>query len=1379
MLLQRLTPAYGIFILLFISLQGMSQQYSVKVKSIGFEDGLVSRNNGPFFQDSEGLMWIGSREGMSRYDGYRIKAYTEENGALVSNAVRSISQDKQGFLWLLGVDPNHNNDIVFQIFDTRQGKAIVATDFFESPLPMDVQNLLMIQSDYVSGNVWLVTKDYKVYLYHKPQENSPEFRLIYESNKPVFRMRSCPQGLWLSSEGLFQLLGPSGRMVKQVNTGIPKALPILGADDMGNVYYLKELPIADRPDHKPPVLFVNEHPLGGVSPSFWQGKRIMGFDPYHQQSWYLKQGAYGRAVYDGFLNELVEYDLEQEIQAFPIPLYFDRSGNGWASYDSRVNIIKLEKSLFTNYLTDISVFGINGYGARGLYVNDKNQLFTNGLGLSYRIDLKTGQAERFSPNSDFYGEKFKKGDVAKAYATLYSGGGDQEELKRLALVPDQEGNLWYTDEGVRLIKYDIRTQRFTDYTYANGYREKVQGESTIHWSAFSDSRSRLWLGGNVGLAILDEKDSVIRKIRDYNGFETLSRSSIYSFHENESGIWIGATTGLYLMNPEGKFVKRFHTEGDVNEQIPYNTIAHIREDKEGWLWLATRGGGIIKLNTTTGEFHQWTTKNGLSDNTVYATYEDNYGYLWVPSNRGIMRIRLDDFSISTYTTADGLIHEEFNTTSHFQAKDGRLFFGSIDGVTSFHPMDFLNESQEDIALKVVGLQKQERQTGLYQESTASYFESGAVRLDPGELGFSLEFTLLDFINSDENTFSYKIDGIDQLWNYVDQPEVRINSLPYGSYSLLVRGQGRQGQWSRELSIPVVVIRPFYLRWWFFTGIALILITLISWRVAYREKRLLLRQAVLEEEIASRTVKIRQQAEELQELDELKSKFFANVSHELRTPLSLILGPVNKLISRRDLDQGTRKDLIRIQKNSEQISKLVEEILDLTKLENKKVTARPKRIKLKSYFGRLYNSFESKASFQDIDFSYSYKGAEDQSFLLDPDMTERIINNLLSNAFKFTPAHGQIVLRVLSAPDYVQVSVSDNGSGISKQDLPHIFERFFQTKDSKRAASGGTGIGLALSKELAEAMNGQLIVQSEANKGSTFTLTLPLVSETISVDESVTIEQETPKQNNAVSKVPQKADYILVVEDHLDMRDFIVSSLSGDFDTMEAGDGQEALAILKASTHKPMLVITDMMMPEMDGIQLLTALKSIDTFQSIPVIMLTARTADEDKLEAFRIGVDDYLIKPFSVEELKARIRNQLKVSESRRVANLVSEVNYDHNNALDEKLENWLLEVKKITMESVHKVDFNIATVAGAVGLSERQFQRKLKNATGYTPNVYLKEIRLQMARSYLEQHKYNQVTEVSLAVGFTSTPYFSKLYKERFGKTPGAYFLEGAVYKD
>lgn len=1334
---------------------GMAQKYTVEMKSIEQEAGLISRNFRAFFQDADGIMWMGSDEGLNSYDGYRVKSYTVENGALLSNFAHGIAQDADGYLWLLGADPNKSNQLVIQIFNSRTGKATSHDKFFGNSFPMDLSNLLFFRSDYLSATVWLITKDHKIYTYKK-RDGVLSFQLAYESPKPMFFGATCPQGFWIEYENSFRLIDSNGRNIKEINTGDRRSHGILGTDHLGNIYYFRDMPLEGAPGEYRDVIFSNQVPLGNGTAKFWEGHRISGFDPYNVQAWFVQPTAPGRTIYNNFLDKLVEFDLGEEFHAFPVLLHFDRFGNGWASFDSKINILKLRKSRFTNYLTDEHVFGVNAYGARGLYVNDQNELFTNGLGASYKIDLSTGKKEAFSPHTDFY----------------ESGAVDQEYLKRLSLIADKEGNLWYTDEGHRLFKYEIKTKKFKDFTFPDEVLKSSLGGLILHWSSYIDQSGKLWMGAREGISYLDPNDSTLAKLQDYGDFGALKQSPVYDFYENEAGIWIGASTGLYLMTPEGKLIKRFHTNGENGEKIPFNIITHIREDDTGWFWLATRGGGLVKLNPRNGEYKHWTTADGLSDNTIYATYEDDFGFLWIPSNSGIMRLEPNTFSVSTYLKGDGLIHEEFNMGSHFQAPDGRLFFGNIDGVTSFHPMDFIDERKADVELKVVGLEKQERKTGLYKDASSSYFESNGVALNPGELGFSLQFTLLDFIDSEENTFSYKIDGIDQNWNYIDQPTVRINSLPFGKYTMLVRGQGRQGQWSRELSIPIVVIRPFYLRWWFFTGIGLSLIALIWWRVSFREKRLLQHQSVLEKEIANRTVKIRQQAEELQELDNLKSKFFANVSHELRTPLSLILGPVNKLISRKDLDQNARKDLIRVQENSQQISKLVEEILDLTKLENKKIIPRPKSVGLKSFFGRLYNSFESKATFQDIKFHYSYKGDEHQSFLLDSDMTERVVNNLLSNAFKFTPANGNIVLRVLSAEDYIQVSVSDNGTGISKQDLPHIFERFFQTKDSKRAASGGTGIGLALSKELAETMNGQLIVQSEVDMGSTFSLTLPCLKDTQSVDEltpPVPTHNPVPK----TGKVAKNDAYVLVVEDHPDMRNFIVSSLSDDFETMEAGNGIEALAIIEASEQKPELIITDMMMPEMDGMELLSTLRSKQSYLSIPVIMLTARTADEDKLEAFRVGVDDYLIKPFSIDELKARIINQLKTAESRRVANLVSEVNYQHGNTPDDKLEEWLLEVKRITQENVDKVDFNIASVAEAVGLSERQFQRNLKKATGYTPNVYLKEIRLQMARNYLEQHAYPQVSEVSLAVGFTSSPYFSRLYKERFGKTPAAYFLE------
>ena len=556
---------YFILAGLIVSVQMTAQEYKVKVKSIGMEDGLVSRNIGPFFQDARGLMWMGSNEGMSSYDGYHVKSYTEQNNALISNSVQQIAQDKAGNLWLLGLDPNRSNDPVFQIFNPQFNKAIAATDFFGSTLPVDIPNISSIHSHHLSDQLWLITKDYKVYLYDQSVD-VPVFQLVYTADKYISSAETCPQGIWLSTTGAFQLLAASGSIIREFDTGLSVSPGILGTDEMSNVYYHREMPNADRSEDNPPVIFVNRLPLAGATSEFWKEKRIIGFDPYSIQSWYIRPGVHGRTVYDSFLNELVEFDLEEEIHGFPKLLHFDRFGNGWASFDSKVNIVTLERSLFTNYLTDLKVFEINGYGARGLYVNDQNELFTNGLGPSYRIDLTTGEEMIFGPITDFYSTKTVGADTTLVYNHIYGGGGDQEFLKRLALVTDKQGNLWYTDEGVRLYKYDIQTKKFTDYTYVkNHHSTKLPAGSIIHWSAFFDSNEKLWLGGHTGLAYLDKKDSLLKKVRDYDVFTTLANSAIYSFHENSSGIWIGATTGLYLMNLKGEFLKRFHTDGAIDE----------------------------------------------------------------------------------------------------------------------------------------------------------------------------------------------------------------------------------------------------------------------------------------------------------------------------------------------------------------------------------------------------------------------------------------------------------------------------------------------------------------------------------------------------------------------------------------------------------------------------------------------------------------------------------------------------------------------------------------------------------------------------------------------------------------------------------------------
>ncbi len=1326
------------------------QEYQFKIKSIGVEDGLTNRNVTAMFQDRDGFMWFGTRHGLNRYDANRVTTFTKKKGNLIFNNVEWISQDGNDLLWIYGRDPNQNNRVLIQIFDPKTGSSKLLDDFFGIDLPFSQDEVLTFRSSYASRDLWIIVQN-KIYRYHP--ESRGLIELIYSSSENIFEIIAGPKGFWFYEDGKYQLIDPKGKIIRVINkaNGLPSG--IHGIDKDGEIFF--EDKVTSSSGDSIGSTFIHS----ATTPTerhidITNKYRIMGINAYQGQYWRNAAGGIGVFNLDGEL--IHQFDMAYEIFSYPALVYFDRFGNGWANHEGKINMFTLKKSKFKNYLTDISVFGINAYGARGLYL-DGNDLYTNGLGLSYKVNLLTGEKEEFGPGAEFYA----------------GGGGDQAKLKRLALIKDRAGNLWYTDEGVRVAKYDIRTKKFTDYGYP---QEEIAQNSLsadpivmkVHWAAHIDRNGKLWIGRFHGLGYMPKNGNTLFNFKNYGEYTELRKAGVYAFHENDEGIWFGTTTGLYLMTFSGEITRRFYTGGTNNDYIPYNTIAHIREDEEGWFWLASRGGGLIRLNPDTGDYEQWTTEDGLSDDIVYASFEDDYGFLWVSSNQGIMRISKSDFSVSTYLQGDGLIHEEFNTGSYLQADDGRIFFGGLDGVTMFHPKDFLEEENDALAIQLVNLEKQQKKTGLYSDATLDLFSDKQITVRPRELGFVLNFSLLDYLDSEFNTFSYQIDGLDASWNYIDQPSIRINALPYGTYTMKLRGQGPQGQWSKEVEIPLIVIRPFYLRWWFYVLSVLTLVLVVLLFIRNRVKKLQKAKITLEYEVEQRTQQIAEQAQELREMDKVKSRFFANVSHELRTPLTLILGPVTNLLRKKGLDQDLKRELVRVQRNGDGMSNLVEEILDLSKLDAKKLTINSHATLVKEYFEVIFNNFLSQANIKGIDYEYAYQGEETLTVLLDQRLTDRIITNLLSNAFKFTDQGGKVNFLVIVEEDRLVIEVSDSGVGISDKDIPHIFDRFFQTKDVNKPVQGGTGIGLAMSKELSQLLNGDLHVQSTIDHGSTFTLTLPKV-----IHERPEVAREQPalgavEDESELIEIDTSKTRLLLVEDNIDMQEFIVQVLS-DFHTIEcAGNGKEGLEMLQQE-QLPDIIISDMMMPEMDGLAFLKHVRAMDKTKDIPLLMLTARSAEEDKLEAFTLGVDDYQLKPFSVEELKARLKNLLRNAENRRTADQEQDNLTPVENSLPLKDE-WLESLRRSTEESIHRVDFNISTIAETIGLSERQLQRNLKKTTGLTPVVFVKEIRLQMARGYLEKRTYMQVKDVAQAVGFTSTPYFSKQFYERFGKRPSEY---------
>ena len=546
---------------------------------------------------------------------------------------------------------------------------------------------------------------------------------------------------------------------------------------------------------------------------------------------------------------------------------------------------------------------------------------------------------------------------------------------------------------------------------------------------------------------------------------------------------------------------------------------------------------------------------------------------------------------------------------------------------------------------------------------------------------------------------------------------------------------------------------------------------------------------LEEEVARRTEQIEEdkaviekQAEDLKKLDELKSRFFSNVTHELRTPLTLIIGPLKQLLKSESLDTPkARKTLVAIAQNGGQLKQLVEEILDLSRLDAKKLILNKEPVRLRNVLEKWIANFEPEAENRKIKFKLEYDAETNLYLNLDVQKLERIVVNLLSNAFKFSSEGDLITLKVSEENTQMKIEVQDTGFGIHEEDLPNIFQRFYQSKQTNQSLQGGLGIGLSLCDELAKLMKGKISARSKLGHGSTFTLVFPKEKVegimTPRGEELYHKPERRDKRKDVIGKTKRKN--ILIVEDNVQMQEFVKDILDPIANIQIANNGKEALKILHYESADVQLIVSDIMMPEMDGFTLLEVLKMEKRWQMTPMIMLTARADIQDKISALTIGVDDYIVKPFEPDELVARVQNLLTKLDLRNepieVDQTKEEIKQEYKISNDvEKVESadikWLRKVEKIAIKNVSSPNFNVKQFAFEVHLGDRQLSRKLKKLTGMTPGNYFIEVRLQTAKHLLENRAFSTVAEVSNHVGFSTVEYFSRIFKERFGKLPTEY---------
>ncbi len=1400
-------------------------QFNTNVQFYDTEKGLSHRDVQAIHEDSLGFIWLGTNYGLNRFDGYHFKIFTKEKHGLQSNMINHIVEDGQGWMWLFYTTNRlFKTPVSIDLFNPVTEEVISFEERFGANLPFDFKDITSFTSSE-DGKIAFVTNKHQFILYSSEGgfvvsdlAINPITLNCFSRHNTVWATltlrdsfeREVIVGIDLTLDSLFKdivvELDYEGKLLNRFEHDyLFQKNYVAGVDQYDNLWYL--LKHAENNIHRGAGF--NKAAIKKIDPSGNEtelplnqsalvGDSILWVKeaPIHSDN--LKVNALNKSFcISGFKHFVVYHpqtewyevlNLEHERLIFKNDIFFDQKGRTWVGTEFGLYVIELNSNPFKkihhiNEQSDFQPF-------RGIAQDPQNNFWVC-------TDRGAPALLFIESNDNQYESAFNLTKWAFGY--------------KYAIYSDREGFLWFASgENEYIAKYDVNSDAPELIPFP--VSSKGSDLNANIWSFHQDSKNTMWFGTDVGvIGYLDEKLSV-KTLPELEGVSNQG-GCIYHFLQGQNDkTWVATDKGLFNLDIENKRIAAY----PPSENLPFlNTgIFHIHEDTDGSFWMGTRGMGLIHWFPGAETYEQFTKADGLSNNTIYAVYVDGFGNLWLTSDYGIMQFNLSSQHTIAFLEKDGIAHNEFNRLSHFQTKDGTLLFGGINGITAFHPKDLVGDSlTANTPIVITGFQQFDGEQNKLTDKTNELILANEIVLNPDDRFFRLEFSLLSFFDLDNIQYAHKVEGVDEEWTYQKENSIRFSRMPYGNHTLRIKSQASNGQWSnQELTINVQVLKPFYLQTWFFVlsgALALILGYAYSqWRVS----SLQIRQRELENTVKERTKKIREdkkiieeQAEELKSLEQLKSRFFANVSHELRTPLTLLLGPINTLLETKKEAAEQQKLLKFVQRNGRQLLKLINEILDLSKLEANKLEVVEEPVLFYHFLNLQLAQFHSFAASVEVNLHADFDPDNDLKIMLDANKFEKILHNFVSNALKFTPARGKVALTIKESKEQLTLKVKDTGKGIHPDDLPHIFDRFYQSKQDGETPKGGTGIGLSLCRELGNLLGGKVWAESELGKGSTFYFQfpkkiaseelIPLSKEEAEVQNGVSSElidspllEATPlaslsAEAQGVTSGPSKAT-ILIVEDNIDLREYLTMILS-DYHLITAENGKVGLNCLQQTATPSQreslgqgvnpkgagcqLIISDLMMPVMDGFEFMEKVKADPRFSHLPFIVLTAKVNIHAKLKALRIGVDDYLTKPFNEAELIARVENLLE--------NYAARQSGEQNDASKEtKMENnpkehsWLKMLEEHTIAHIENAQFNLDQVSEALSISGRQLQRKLKTLTGLTYTQYLREVRLQKARELLENKKMDSVKSVVLTVGFRDPKYFTAIFKQRFGKTPSDY---------
>lgn len=1313
------------FIPIFCQAQSVEEHYYFKNLSI--RNGLSQNTVNAILQDRKGFMWLGTKDGLNRYDGLSFRKFKHDaaNPRSIGNSfITSLYEDFNGNIWVgtdAGVYIYYPEKEAFEEFDCqslektriersvsmiagdKQGRVWIAVEaqgmfcydarqklLRNYPLSEISSNIKCFTFDS-GGTLWLgfygdglyYSKDNlaTVHPYGSPEDGKREFEggvitKIVQGNYNCLYIGSVKEG------------------VSELNLTSGQVRNLLAIDESGESIFCRDLlPYSD-----------NELWIGTESGIYIYNLRTAQF--IHLRA----------SLYDSYsLSDNAIYAL-----------YKDREEGLWiGSYFGGVDYYPRQYTYFAKYYPKNITNSLHGKRVREFCRADDGTLWigTEDGGLNH-FNPKTKEFHFFEPSAGF----------TNIHGLCMDG-----------------SHLWVGtfSKGLRVI--DTRTGVVLR-TYTEGHTSHSLNDNSI-FSICRTSAGEIYLGTLFGLLRYNRTPDNFDRIPELNG------KFVYDIKEDSYGnLWLATyANGAYCYDVSARRWKNYVFDAEDEKSLPYDKVLSVFEDSYRQIWLTTQGGGFCLFHPDTETFTRYGLKDGLPNDVVYQIVEDDDRFLWLTTNNGLVRFDPKTMEMKVFSTANGLPTNQFNYRSGFKDEAGNIYLGSINGFVAFDPRTFAENRQVPaVAITDFLLFNKEVPVGETDSPLKSSITfSDKVVLTADQNSFSFRIAALSYQAPRMNKLMYKLEGFDEGWLTIgESPLVTYSNLGYGDYVFKVKASNSDGVWNeQETSLHLSILPPFYLSGWAYCFYVLFFMGCLVCVIFYFKRRNYRKQ--------HRQMEMLEQEKE-REVYHAKIDFFTNVAHEIRTPLTLIKGPLENIILKKEVDSETKEDLYIMKQNTERLLNLTNQLLDFRKTETRGFRLNFTECDVVAVLRETYLRFTSLAKQKGLDFILELP---QECFMADvnQEALTKIISNLLNNGVKYASTYLRISLE--TDEKVFHIRTFNDGEMIPDTMKEEIFKPFVRL-DKEDEVTTGTGIGLALSRSLAELHQGSLMME-KGEEVNCFCLTLPVNQDstiTLSAENVSQVEENSCGWEQEETDTKEKKPMILVVEDNPDMLAFIRKQLTTEYSVLTAMNGIEALAVL--DNHYVNLVVSDVMMPQMDGFELCKTIKSDLSYSHIPVVLLTAKTNIQSKIEGLELGADAYIEKPFSVEYLLANISSLIHNREKLRQTFAKSPFVAANTMALTKADEEFIWKLNDIIQANLHNPEFSMEDMADALKMSRSSFYRKIKGVLDLSPNEYLRLERLKQAAQLLKEGK-SRVNEICYTVGFNSPSYFSKCFLKQFGVLP------------